>query len=122
MTTTIEREQAPDTQPPGQASISPRARRKLEPWAALSVLVVLGGISGIAYYLGFVKPYPLAGNYKTPLLDLAKLSGAAGSAANSWAVTWIVVFACYLMAFHFCPPSADITRTFRRVALFIIVG
>jgi hypothetical protein len=123
MTTTIEPEQVASAETPREAPAQPEiARKKSEPWAVLSLLVVLGGLSSMAYYLGFVQPYPLAGNYKTPLLDLAKLNGAAGSAANSWAFTWIVVFACYVMAFRFCPPAADVTRTFRRVALFIIVG
>jgi hypothetical protein len=69
-----------------------------------------------------VQPYPLTGNYKTPLLDLAKLNGAAGSAANSWALAWITVFACYIMAFRFCPSASDVTRTFRRVALLFILA
>lgn len=125
MTTTIEQDRAPGIAAQSEVAVADageQARTKREPWAALSTLVVLGGISGIAYYMGFVQPYPLAGNYKTPLLDLAKLNGAAGSAANSWALTWITVFACYIMAFRFCPPALDVTRTFRRVALFIIVG
>lgn len=93
-----------------------------EPWLALAALVVLGGVSGMAYYLGFVQPYKLTENYRTPLQDLAKLSGASGPAANEWALTWIVLFAGYLLAFRFCPPGDRVTRNFRRVALAIIGG
>jgi len=122
MTTTIEHEQAP-TSAPAQAAISNTdAETRREPWLALALLVILGGISGVAYFLGFVQPYQLSPNYKTPLLDLARLSGTAGSAANAWALTWIVLFACYILAFRFSPPGDNVTRTFRRLALFIIGG
>ena len=121
MSATIEQEQVPSAAPlPQNAASRSAAKGKAEPWLALSVLALLGGISGVAYYLGFVQPYPMPGNYKTPLLDLARLSGAAGSAANSWAFTWIVLFTCYVMAFRFCPSSDNMTRVFRRVALSVI--
>src|SRR5688572_15464507 len=71
-----------------------------EPWGLLSLLVVLGGISALAYYLGFVRPYLLQEYYLRPLLDLAKINGRTASAANAWALTWIVLFACYYIAFR----------------------
>src|SRR5690242_19167429 len=73
--------------------------RPRDPWLALVPIVVLGGISAVAYYLGFVRPYPLEGWYNKPLKDLASISGHTGPAANEWALTWIVAFACYIMAF-----------------------
>ena len=53
----------------------------------------LGGISAIAYYVGFVRPYRLETYYKLPLLDLAKINGHTAEAANLWALTWIVLAA-----------------------------
>src|SRR6476646_9708733 len=65
-----------------------------DPWLALMPIVVLGGISAIAYYLGFVRPYRLADWYKIPLKDLASISNHTAPAANEWALAWIVGFAC----------------------------
>lgn len=93
-----------------------------DPWLALIPIVVLGGISAIAYYLGFVRPYPMENWYILPLKDLAKISGHTQYAANTWALTWIVAFVCYIFAFRLCPPASDVSATFRRVALFIICG
>ncbi|MGA7730729.1 MAG: hypothetical protein WCD37_05600 [Chloroflexia bacterium] len=102
-----------------QGFLVPRPR---DPWLALAVLVALGGVSGIAYYLGFVRPYLLSDYYARPLMDLAKINGYTGPAANSWAFTWIVLFACYYAAFRVCPPAEGVTRLFRRFALILICG
>src|SRR2546423_8808619 len=75
------------TQDPGLAT------RDSGGWLALAGIVVLGGISGIAYYLGFVRPYLLEQYYRAPLQDLARISGHTGRSANDWALTWIVLFA-----------------------------
>jgi hypothetical protein len=76
-------------------------------WLALAGIVVLGGISGLAYYLGFVRPYLLEQYYRAPLQDLARISGHTGRSANEWALTWIVLFACYFLAFRLCPSGAS---------------
>ncbi len=91
-------------------------------WLALVPLVVLGGISSAAYFVGFVQPYLLSEFYAKPLLDLAKINGHTASAANDWAFTWIVLFACYYLAFRLCPPAARSSAVFRRVALALICG
>lgn len=126
MSITVEQESRDESlksaQPGDALAPSLPAARYTEPWLVLAVLVILGGISGMAYYLGFVNPYRLSVHYNTPLQDLAKLNGAAGSAANAWALTWIVLFACYFLAFRFCPPANEVSRTFRRAALFIVCG
>ena len=90
------------------------------PWLSLAALVVLGGVSGVAYYLGFVHPYLLSQYYNTPLQDLAKISRATAQSANEWGFTWVVVFACYYAAFRICPPAEGVTRAFRRVAFVLI--
>ena len=69
-----------------------------------------------------MRPYLLEQYYLTPLLDLAKINGRTAPAANAWALTWIVLFACYYLAFRICPPSANISRAFRRMALALISG
>ena len=91
-------------------------------WLGLVPLVILGGISTVAYYLGFVQPYLLATYYRQPLLDLTKISGYTAPSANEWAVTWLVLFACYYLAFRLCPPSLHVSAGFRRVALALICG
>ncbi|MDQ3928833.1 MAG: hypothetical protein M3328_06765, partial [Chloroflexota bacterium] len=91
-------------------------------WLSLAALVLLGGISGSAYYLGFVRPYLLKDYYLKPLLDLAKINGHAPGAANDWALTWIVLFACYYLAFRLCPPSLHISRGFKWTSLAVICG
>jgi hypothetical protein len=91
-------------------------------WLALAAIVVLGGVSGIAYYLGLVRPYRLDDYYSQPLLDLAKINGHTAQAANAWGLTWVVLFACYILAFRVCPPSTGVTLAFRRIALFLICG
>jgi hypothetical protein len=96
--------------------------RPAEPWLKLAPLVILGGISGIAYYLGFVVPYRMADYYKQPLMDLAKINSHSPQSANAWALTWIVLFVCYFLAFRLCPPSDSVSAAFRRVGLFIICG
>jgi hypothetical protein len=98
------------------------ARRFVDPWARLSALILLGGISGVAYYLGFVHPYLLSEYYASPLLDLAKISGYTAPSANLWGITWMVVLACYYLAFRLCPPGVGVSRAFRRVALLLICG
>jgi hypothetical protein len=113
--TESETEQTPDAEPL-------TSERPSDPWLLLALLVVLAGVMGIAYDLGFVRPYPLDGYYLVPLLDLAKINSFTAPAANAWALTWIVLFACYYLAFRICPSAANVTRGFRRVALAIICG
>lgn len=108
-------ELTPDPRP-----LTPGAPR--DPWLLLALIVVLAGVSGIAYDLGFVRPYPLDGYYLVPLLDLAKINSFTAPAANAWALTWIVLFACYYLAFRICPSAANVSASFRRVALAIICG
>src|SRR5438045_844132 len=112
MVTTITEETIPsDSEPriwPQQPQGAPEAVRSpsakgREPWLALAALVGLGGVSGIAYYLGFVRPYLLSDYYARPLLDLAKISGHTAQSANAWGFTWLIVFACYWAAFRLCP-------------------
>lgn len=91
-----------------------------DPWLALAAVVVFGGISGIAYFLGFVQPYQLARYYTKPLQDLAKINGYTAISANEWALTWIIVGACYFAAFRICPSGENISRLFRRFAVGLI--
>jgi len=100
----------------------PTTEKLQDSWLALAAIVVLGGISGAAYYLGFVRPYRLDEHFREPLLDLAKINGHTAPAANAWAFTWVVLFACYFLAFRLCPPSANVSVAFRRIALFLICG
>ncbi len=124
-TVTQEPPQAPATIEQG-VEVTPPETRATSPledsWLSLAGIVALGGISGVAYDLGFVRPYLLEAYFRKPLLDLAKINGHTAPAANAWAITWIVLFACYYLAFRLCPPSANISRGFRRVALFLICG
>ena len=82
--------------------------------------MVLGGISAVAYHLGFVRPYMMAQYYLIPLLDLAKINRYTAAAANAWGFTWIVLFACYYLAFRLVPPATGVSSAFRRVALALI--
>ncbi|HEX9990522.1 MAG TPA: hypothetical protein VGE45_18855 [Chloroflexia bacterium] len=91
-------------------------------WGALAALVALGGVSNVAYYFGFVRPYLLSEYYDRPLLDLAKINGHTAASANEWALTWIVLFICYYLAFRLCPPAANVSRAFKWVGLAIICG
>jgi hypothetical protein len=91
-------------------------------WGALAALVALGGISNVAYYFGFVRPYLLSEYYDRPLLDLAKINGHTAASANEWALTWIVLFICYYLAFRLCPPATHVSRVFKWVGLAIICG
>ncbi|MEO8288882.1 MAG: hypothetical protein ABI670_20905 [Chloroflexota bacterium] len=115
-------DEAATLEPSTAPSPSSQPESLREPWGVLAALVLLGGISGIAYYLGFVRPYLLEQYFATPLLDLAKINNHTAPAANEWAFTWLVVFACYYIAFRLCPSGATVTRTFRRMALFLICG
>ncbi|HKP53911.1 MAG TPA: hypothetical protein VJ183_14820 [Chloroflexia bacterium] len=91
-------------------------------WLLLAVLAVLAGVSGVAYYLGFVRPYLLSEYYDTPLLDLAKINGHTPQSANAWAFTWVVLFVCYYLAFRLCPSIKNVSRAFRWMALALVVG
>jgi hypothetical protein len=91
-------------------------------WLLLAALTVLAGISGVAYYVGFVRPYLLQTYYNKPLLDLAKIDGYTPRAANSWVFTWIVVFLCYYLAFRICPSFQNVSRSFRWIGLTVVVG
>src|SRR4051794_8942013 len=104
--------------PPPPPSRAPAA----DSWLALVPVVIFGGISAIAYFLGFVRPYLMADYYAQPLMDLAKINGHTTHAANNWALTWVVLFAAYYLAFRFCPLVGDASKEFRRVGLAIIVG
>lgn len=110
---------APSEQPQPRPVAAPAP---YDPWLALAALVILGGISGVAYYLGFVRPYLLELYFARPLLDLAKINGHTAPAANAWGLTWIVLFACYYLAFRLCPPSDRLSRLYNRTALAIICG
>lgn len=75
-------------------------------WAArreTGLLLVLALVAEAAYLFGFVLPYPLAGNYLHPLLDLNRLNDHAPSSANYFAVTWAVSFAASYLAYRRCP-------------------
>ncbi len=91
-------------------------------WLSLAALVILAGISGVAYYLGFVRPYLLEVNYAKELQDLAKINGHTPASANAWAFTWVVLFACYYLAFRLCPSFKNVSRSFRGAGLAIVVG
>ncbi|MFL5732720.1 MAG: hypothetical protein ACJ78Q_05920 [Chloroflexia bacterium] len=106
----------PQTQAPDPKTVEPPR----DSWLALSGIVLLGGVSGIAYYLGFVRPYLLQDYYRQPLQDLAKISGHTARSANEWALTWIVLFACYFLAFHLCPSTANSSRRFRRIGILLV--
>ncbi|MDQ6693913.1 MAG: glycosyltransferase family 39 protein [Chloroflexota bacterium] len=93
-----------------------------DPWLALAGLAVLGGVSRLAYSAGFVRPYLLEANYKTPLLDLAKINGHTAPAANAWAFTWLALFAAYYLAFRLSPSFSRVSRGFRWAALAIVCG
>lgn len=115
------------TRSPERGTLATRPVRSVKPrindrWLVLAAIVVLGAISGIAYYLGFTRPYLLSDYYAEPLRDLAKINGHTAPAANAWALTWIVLFACYYLAFRICPGAQYISRAFRWVALFVICG
>ncbi|MBF6614177.1 MAG: hypothetical protein IVW55_13710 [Chloroflexi bacterium] len=127
MTSTIdrEREEAATREQPGiVAYVATEAHREHsgDSWLSLTAIVLLGGISGVAYYLGFVQPYQLGDYYNKPLMDLAKINGHTSTAANGWAFTWLALFACYYFAFRLCPRSDNVSTTFKRVALFLICG
>ncbi len=93
-----------------------------DPWLALALLVVLAAISGLAYYLGFTRPFPLADHYPVALLDIGKITKGTPTAANWWGIAWIVLFASYYLAFRICPPAIRVSASFRRTALGIICG
>lgn len=105
-----------------EGDVQRRAGQAHDNWLALVPLVILGGISSAAYYLGFVKPYLLGTFYQLPLLDLAKINNHTAPAANEWAITWLVLFGCYYLAFRLCPPSGHVSAVYRRVAIAIICG
>lgn len=121
--TPIVQQSAPPTQQqtPTPEPVAPGPSAAAEPWIALVPMVILGSISAIAYLLGFVRPYLMADFYRQPLMDLAKINGHTAHAANDWALTWIVVFAAYYMAFRLCPSTGETTRLFRRVGLALMV-
>src|SRR5439155_23696358 len=77
------------------------ARRRIRREAPL--LFALALVTGIAYALGFVLPYPLAGNYTQPQLDLNALNNHTPFSANAFAITWAIVFAAYYIAYRRCP-------------------
>ncbi|MGI8586765.1 MAG: hypothetical protein ACR2M0_03640 [Chloroflexia bacterium] len=66
-------------------------------------MLTLALVTEAAYVFGFLLPYPLAGNYTHPLLDLNRLSGHTPASANYFAVTWMVCFAALLIAYSRCP-------------------
>lgn len=127
MTSIVSQEETQAEVAPGPAAQvklpdNPTIEKPHDSWLALAGIVALGGVSGIAYYLGFVNPYLLRDYYSHPLYDLAKINGHTAQAANYWAFTWIVLFACYYLAFRLCPPAGNISRRFKQIALFLICG
>ncbi|HEX8597978.1 MAG TPA: hypothetical protein VF952_05610 [Chloroflexia bacterium] len=99
-----------------------RAVQREDNWLGLVPLVIFGGISSAAYFLGFVEPYMLSTFFSLPLLDLAKINGYTAPAANEWAITWLVLFACYYLAFRLCPSALHVSAGYRRFALALICG
>lgn len=92
---------APEAAAPGRAV--PQARA--DPWAAVWLLGI-GVVIEAAIWWGFVQPYQLRTYYKalTPYpLDLAKISGSTLDSANTWALTWIVLFAAVYLAYRRAP-------------------
>jgi alpha-1,6-mannosyltransferase len=69
------------------------------------VLLALGLVTELAYLFGFVLPYPLAGHYATPLLDLNRLSEHTAASANYFAVTWAVSFVAMFIAYRRAPAT-----------------
>lgn len=123
MTSTIARENSPGITISQAEQVETHSTAVIrDSWLSLTALVALGGISGAAYFLGFVRPYQLKEYYLQPLLDLAKINGHTPGAANDWALTWIALFACYYFAFRMCPPAASISRGFKWASLLIICG
>jgi len=104
------------------APTTPLREAPQDRWLVLAVLAVLAGVSGVAYYLGFVRPYLLSDYYDLPLLDLAKINGHTPQSANAWAFTWIVLFVCYYLAFRLCPSFKNVSRAFRWIALALVIG
>lgn len=105
-----------------EAGASGREGKRAGNWLGFVPLVILGGISWAAYFLGFVNPYLLSTYFRLPLLDLAKINGYTAAAANEWAVTWLVLFGCYYLAFRLCPPSLRVSAAYRRFGLALICG
>ncbi len=81
----------------------PAPRRAPGAGRETALLLLLAAVAEGAYALGFVLPYPLAGNVTHPLLDLNRLSGHTPASANWFAVTWAVSFAAYFIAYRRCP-------------------
>ena len=91
-------------------------------WLLLALLSVLAGVSGVAYYAGFVRPYLLSEYYAVPLMDLAKINGHTPSSGNAWAFTWVTLFVCYYLAFRLCPSLQNVSKAFRRMGLALVGG
>ncbi len=111
----------PNTAPPAAPAAfvdaaHPHMRSPQYDWLVLLGLAVA---TELAYVFGFVLPYPLAGNYATPLLDLNRLSGHTPASANYFAVTWAVSFAAMYIAYRRCPttPSRRYLRVLGGAAL-----
>ena len=114
MSTTIEQERVPSAAPlPRKRSHSFHREgqgRALGLRCQCSAL--LGGISGMVYYLGFVQPYPMPGNYRNPSARPCPAERGGRLGRQLLGFTWIVLFACYVMAFRFCPSSDNVTHVF----------
>jgi hypothetical protein len=68
-----------------------------------ALLVALALITEAVYLFGFVLPYPLAGNFTHPLLDLNRLNNHTPVSANYFALTWAISFAAMYIAYRRCP-------------------
>src|SRR5437762_1722753 len=91
-------------EPEVEATAPARRPAARSTWRDTALLLGLALITEAVYFFGFVLPYPLAGNYPYPLLDLNRLSGHTPESANYFALTWAVSFAALYIAYRRCPP------------------
>ncbi|HUS14786.1 MAG TPA: hypothetical protein VM536_07175 [Chloroflexia bacterium] len=94
----------PQNSAPARTAPSPVGPGPRPTWRETALLLLLAVVSEVVYFLGFVVPYPLAGNATEPFLDLNRLSGHTPESANYFAVTWAVTFAAMFIAYRRCPP------------------
>ncbi len=93
----------PYSPPTAGPATQPRRVAPARAGREVALLLALAVITEIVYALGFVLPYPLAGNYQTPLLDLNRLNGHTPESANWFALTWAVAFTAMWIAYRRCP-------------------
>ena len=94
-----------DPDPPAQPEPGRPARPTGDSWAVLW-LVGLGTVLELAIWWGFVQPYQLRRFYRvlTPFpLDLAKINSYTLDSFNAWALTWVVAFVAFYLAYRRAP-------------------